>query len=133
MRRSAIALTLIVMVVALMAGIGAGHACGGAGDSPTNSFGSCESSGNVVTCGGTGAGGITVAANANGAEVCSSGTAPVHGRVGAEGPACDCVYADGSAGNPAPLDGWVRIDQGGAHCDTAGQQSYNSGAGSTCP
>ena len=132
MKRSVIALTLIVMLVALMAGISASHACGGAGDSPANSFGSCESSGNTVQCSGTGAGGISVAANANGGEVCSDSSQPVSGRVGAEGPGCDCVYADGTAGNQSPLDGWARVDQSGVHCDAPGQQSYNSGAGGAC-
>jgi hypothetical protein len=67
----------------------------------------------------------------SGVEVCSEdgGAIPLEGRVGADA-ACQCIYGDGGDNNPAPANGWARIDSGGVHCSPdGGGPSYNSGGG----
>jgi len=136
MKKSSIGLAIVSLVFAALASVGAGHAADcGQGGSPKNSAGSCETSDNQVHCGPGQATPVgTISVSNNGAEVCNDGsTSPVQGRVGAEGPNCDCVYADGDADNSNDqIQGWARIDQKGLSCDDARQPSYNSGPGAAC-
>ena len=135
MKKSSIVLAIVSLTFVALASMGAGHAAECQGGSPTNSAGSCESADNHVTCGdGTATPAGTVSVGTNGAEACASDSgAPVQGRVGAEGPDCDCVYADGTANNsPDQLKGWVRVDQNGVSCEGDNEPSYNSGPGASC-
>ena len=104
------------------------------GGSPQNAAGSCDTGSNDTRCGeGTASqANVTVYAAADGAEVCSEDDAdgvPLEGRVGAMQD-CSCAYGDGGNDNPAPANGWARIDASGVNCGSANQPSYNSGAGS---
>jgi hypothetical protein len=136
MKRTSIGMTMCALVFAALASVGIGQAANcGDGGSPANSAGSCETADNHVVCGDgevTPAGTVTV--SDNGAELFNDGSSavPVEGRVGAEGPDCDCIYADGTVNNEDPADGWARVDQNGVTCDADGEQSYNSGPGTDC-
>lgn len=128
-------LLIVGAVVATLFAFAPGQAADcGDGGSPSNYAGSCETADNNVKCGGTATPAGAVTAGDQGIEVCNDGSAatPVQGRVGA-GRECQCIYADGDANNPGDAQGWIRLDMDGAHCSTAGQQSYNSGDGGACP
>ncbi|MCA1831319.1 MAG: hypothetical protein ABR548_10760 [Actinomycetota bacterium] len=126
MKRSVIMIAFLALLVGLLSGVGVGHA-------GCNTAGSCESSDNQVTCGGGQDIGLgTVTASDKGAEACNdgSGAAPIQGRIGTEGPDCDCVYADGDADNDSHAQGWLRVDQNGLSCSIDGAPvSYNDGGG----
>lgn len=85
--------------------------------------GSTESDENEVTCrDGTSAGGVIVYTGDDGAELCNDGGAPgLRGRIIV---ATDEGYvaADGDAANPYPLDHYLRVDRGGAHCGNPANQ-----------
>jgi len=74
-----------------------------------------------------------VYAGANGVETCAdAGQLPVDGRIFVTSDDGGYVAADGDADNPAPANGYARLDPGGVHCgdetnqDSTADQSTNT-------